>query len=336
MQDTIKEKGLVMQKKQIDILITFYNQEKYVDSTIESVISQEVDADIRIIIGDDGSCDNTIERVKKWEYKYPDMISHYIMDRIPNKKYVSGFRASDNRLNLLKYVTGDYFIFLDGDDYFLTKEKLQRQLNILEKQENIDCIAAGHNIVALYEDGRTVELVPDIVKEGKYTAEMYWGELYFHTDTLLVRSSFIKSIPHKLSENQFNDNFITYLILQQGSIYYEPTADAVYRQTGTGIWTGNKLVVNNIRNMFLYDLCIAIDPKLKKLTMKRFYHTWKQLYIHRKEIHSEELKEFYEEAKSKKLSYSLLWINYESLPVLKKAMLIMMFAKIYVIHKLKG
>ena len=322
--------------KEIDVLVTFYNQEDYVDQTIQSIISQKVNADLRIIIGDDGSNDQTIKKIVEWEKKKPGIISHYVMERNPNEKYISGFRASANRLKLLNYVTGDYFIFLDGDDYFSNINKLQNQLEILEDHENDDCVAAAHNIEALYDDGKKKQLVSKSVAEGKYSLEDYWAKLYFHTDTLLIRSSIIKLFPRRVSINHFNDNFITFLILQNGKIYYTPSPDAVYRQTSNGIWTGSKVVINNIRNMFLFDLCNNINSKVKIQTMQRFYDSWKNLFKHRSEITTNEMEAFKQEAIEKNLTYSILWTNYPSLSILKKTKLMVKFAIIYIIHKLKG
>ena len=51
----------------VSVLVTFYNQEAYVDETIKSIINQSVNFSYQIIIGDDGSNDGTIEKLKKWE-----------------------------------------------------------------------------------------------------------------------------------------------------------------------------------------------------------------------------------------------------------------------------
>ncbi|MBQ4262096.1 MAG: glycosyltransferase, partial [Ruminococcus sp.] len=45
----------------VSVIITFYNQEKYVDATMQSVLDQKTDFDFEIIAGDDGSSDRTVE-----------------------------------------------------------------------------------------------------------------------------------------------------------------------------------------------------------------------------------------------------------------------------------
>lgn len=298
--------------KKISVLVTFYNQVKYVDRALSSIINQIVDFDLEILVGDDGSNDGTRERILDWISKYPDMISLYIMDRAP-AKYIAGFRASRNRLNLLKHVNSEYFVFLDGDDYFDYEYKLKRQVEILENEKYKDCIACGHDIDMLYADGKRTSLIGNALKEGKVFPKQYWGGLYFHTDTLLIRSSVISRIDFDLLENNFNDNLITYSIIQFGNIYYLPYSWCVYFQSGDGVWTSGNKVINYIRNIFLYDLCNKINKQFKRETNKRFSDTWYSLYKIRKQIKTDELSLLAAEAENKGLVNSYKWIQYSKL-----------------------
>lgn len=297
-----------MLKPKVSVLITFYNQEEYVDCTISSVIDQITDFETEIIIGDDDSSDNTQERVLNWIEKYPNRIRLVVM-KGENKEKISGFRSSRNRLELLKHVNGEYFIFLDGDDYYEYEYKIQKQVEVLEKASNSDCVACAHNMKMIYADGRVIPTTSYDVKEGKYDNRQYWRRMYFHTDSLLVRSTIIESIPTKLVENNFNDNMITYLVIQCGKIYYLPYLWAVYRQTGTGIWTEGNRAINCVRNLYLYDLANIINPQLTKETDSRFFSVWRELLKYRRSIMNSDLGEFRREAFDKELLYSNKWIN---------------------------
>ena len=116
----------------LSVLVTFYNQKDYVDRALRSILLQNTDFEYEILVGDDGSTDGTLDKIKEWQAKYPNKISVYIMDRQEGKKYNSSFRASRNRINLLKYVKGKYFTYLDGDDYFCNNNKFQKQIAFLE------------------------------------------------------------------------------------------------------------------------------------------------------------------------------------------------------------
>lgn len=309
-----------MNKMRVSVLVTFYNQEKYVDKALKSILDQKTNFGIKILVGDDGSTDETCNIVEKWIDLYPNIISLYVMERTDDK-HIAGFRASQNRLNLIKHVETEYFIFLDGDDFFDYDEKLQKQVEILDNDSNKDCICCGHDIDMLFPNGDRKAINSINVKEGKYSPEKYWRYYYFHTDTLLFRSSMISSIPFDLVENNFNDNLITFLAIQHGKIYYIPKSWAVYFQTGDGIWTSNKSIINVIRNMFVFDLCNQINKGMKKQTLSRFSQTWMLIYKNRKKINKDELDVFLKEAEEKNLLESYKWINYNELSILSRSFL---------------
>ena len=256
---------------EISVLITFYNQEKYVDQAIKSVMNQSTDIPYKIIVGDDGSTDHTVERVEIWKARYPGQIELFIQPRESNNKYIAGCRASRNRLALLKHVETPYFIYLDGDDYWTDVNKLAVQYNILEDKNNADCIACAHQI-AMYneENPNSVEKIPRFsLKEKKFSLDEYWEKYYFHTDTMLFRSIVIDKLPWGIIEDSFNDNLITFCFLQFGKMYYLPRCMAAYRQNSNGIWAGEKLATNIFRNIISYDLELQINPEIESIIRVR-------------------------------------------------------------------
>lgn len=299
-----------MNNTRLDVLVTFYNQEKYVDRALESIFSQQCNFNFNVLIGDDGSTDSTLLKIDEWTRKYPGRVFVYSMNREPSKKYIGGFRASQNRLNLLKYVTSEYFIYLDGDDYFTDIDKFQIQIDILDNPKNYDCVACSHDIWAVYPNGKKELYNKATFVQGKVSIEQYWFRDYFHTDTTVVRSSVIPYIHSELLINNFNDNLITYDIFQNGKFYYLKKVMAAYDQNGEGIWTGEKQLINNLRNMFLYDLCLIINPRLKRQNITRFYPTWKWFYKNRNNIDKRGVEILVKEAEDRNLIYSLKWLDY--------------------------
>ncbi len=255
----------------ITVLVTFYNQEEYVDQALESVFMQETDFPFNVIVGDDGSTDNTGEKVRAWQEKYPGRLSIHVQDREPGKKYIKGARASRNRLEILKKVVAPYFIFLDGDDYWTSSKKLQKQYDILEKEENSDCVGCAHRIRMFNENTPDrVGFIPgNSCRSGKYSLKRYWSNYYFHTDTILFRSSRISDLRWDLIQDSFNDNLITYSFLQFGPLYFISECMADYRQNDKGIWAGEDLAVCMIREIMAYDLEIGINPEMRRICRKR-------------------------------------------------------------------
>ena len=55
----------------IDVILCCYNQEHYIVKALDSILCQKVDAEVRLIVADDGSSDRTLEIVKNHEAKSP-------------------------------------------------------------------------------------------------------------------------------------------------------------------------------------------------------------------------------------------------------------------------
>ena len=321
-----------MDDVKVSVFITFYNQCDNVDVAVSSVLNQETTFRFEVLIGDDGSDDGSWEKVQEWRKRYPDII--FIFRRNRDDGVMPGaFRASRNRLELLKHARGDYITFLDGDDAYIDNSKLQSQFDVLEQKDNSDCTICAHDLLYIYPDGKQQPKYGDRLPEGKYSAREYWNEWYFSTNTEMIRSSAIRDFDHDLLVNNYNDNVITFLGIQRGSIYYIPKLMASYVQTGKGLWTGEKKTTNLIRNVFVCDLANIINPGFRRETDIRFRYTWKELYKNRKMIIRDELIEYEKEAIDKELKYSKLWINYNELNIFSKIYLLCKLARIEIAYR---
>ena len=54
----------------VSIIVPFYNVEKYIKKCLQTLVNQTLE-DIEIILVNDGSKDNTIDIVKKYQKEYP-------------------------------------------------------------------------------------------------------------------------------------------------------------------------------------------------------------------------------------------------------------------------
>ena len=91
--------------KKFSIIIPVYNIEKYIDETINSILSQKY-TDFELIVIDDGSKDNSGKICDKYKKDAKVKIVH---------QQNAGVSAARNKG--LELATGDYILFVDGDDY---------------------------------------------------------------------------------------------------------------------------------------------------------------------------------------------------------------------------
>lgn len=94
----------------VSVIIPTYNRQNYISKAIESIIAQDFEGDVEIIISDDGSTDNTLDIVKNY-------IEYIRIIKKPNNICKRGASAARNRGILA--AKHDYICFLDSDDFFL-------------------------------------------------------------------------------------------------------------------------------------------------------------------------------------------------------------------------
>lgn len=323
----------------LSVLITFYNQEKYVDATLESVFSQECDWDFEVLVGEDGSTDHTVDKLHEWQEKYPGRIQIFSMDREPGKKYNGSIRASRNRLNLLPHVKGEYFTYLDGDDFYVDKKKFQKQIEILDAPENAGYVACAHNVYELDEaTGESKPFLPYANRVMKLTGKAYWGRCYFHPDSILFRSKYIEKLPMEQLRDYYNDNIITYCFLKYGGIYYMPDLMASYRQTGDGIWTGNSKYIGYMRNLMDLDLEKQLAPEFGVYSLIR-HRADIRYFVHCKEEQDAGKVDFYRSLMERdQLTSAKNWVDYSRKKRKMSAQMFGQYAKAsicYVLYHIK-
>ena len=109
----------------ITVLLAVYNGEKYLKEQIESLLNQSI-KDIKIVIRDDGSTDNSAEIISFYCNQYPDKITSII--GVPTGS------AQKNFAELLRQCDSDYIMFCDQDDIWLP-QKIEKTLNAMKLAE---------------------------------------------------------------------------------------------------------------------------------------------------------------------------------------------------------
>ena len=96
----------------ISVIVPIYNQEKYLNKAIESVINQTIGFEnIELILVDDCSTDDSKSIIENYSQKYKNVIPIYLETN-------SG-SAAIPRNHGLKKVNAPYIMFLDPDDKFI-------------------------------------------------------------------------------------------------------------------------------------------------------------------------------------------------------------------------
>lgn len=95
----------------IAILLCTYNGDNYLRTQLDSLLDQTY-KDFKIYIHDDGSTDETVDIIKEYTSKFPNIIT-YVFDETKHRGAGASF------MWLLNSVKADYYMFCDQDDFWL-------------------------------------------------------------------------------------------------------------------------------------------------------------------------------------------------------------------------
>lgn len=118
----------------LSIIIPVYNVEPYLRECLDSVLEQDM-ADCEVIAVNDGSTDGSRDILEKYKEQYPDLMT--IVDK-PNGGLSSARNAG------VEQAQGDYYYFLDSDDYLKPHAiaSIRQAISVSETADVIylDCI----------------------------------------------------------------------------------------------------------------------------------------------------------------------------------------------------
>lgn len=112
-----------MDAKLLSVIIPNYNNEKYIEQCVRSVLIQTYDS-FKIIVVDDCSTDGSREILEKIEKEEP-LVKVLFLERN------SG--VSNARNTGIWYADTPYITCLDGDDFYYEPRKLEREMKLLLK-----------------------------------------------------------------------------------------------------------------------------------------------------------------------------------------------------------
>ncbi len=205
--------------KLVSVIIPAYNAEKYISDAITSVLSQTY-SNFELIIINDGSTDKTDQLIRSF---LPNAKINYILQKN------SG--VSNSRNTGMQNAKGDYFSFLDADDYF-EPDNLLYKVNALEQHsncffcysdvsmcnENFNIISfaksyGGENLLErmLLWDGTVIPSLPSniVIKKQCYTN----GLLFDNELSTAADQMFAFLIAHRYNGFCINQSLVKYRVL---------------------------------------------------------------------------------------------------------------------------
>jgi len=243
----------------VSIICTTYNHELYIQDALESFLMQETDFPFEIIIHDDASTDDTPTIIRKYSSLYPEIVKPIF--QIENQ-YSKGAKIVSYAANKS---SGKYIALCEGDDYWINKNKLQIQLNAMQKNPEVDfsfhsayplrnekCAAK-----AAWDYGYDRIFYPDsILSNREHAAKSvweYWYNRIFYPDLIFnvynqfaptasffFKREVIESLPRWFFEKSpVGDFFYEMYGAKRGGVLYIHKPMSIYRVMSNNSWSSN-------------------------------------------------------------------------------------------------
>ncbi len=240
----------------VSILMLTYNRANYIATAIESVLTQTYQ-NWELIVIDDGSTDDTKEVLAP----YHDSRISYLR-RNENKGLV--YRRQES----LTLVNGSYVAILDSDDIWLTRDKLKKQVEVLERDPSCSLVGTFINIID--ERGSLIDQNKYYETDLEIRKNMLIRNQFANSSVMMRKSTLDKTAGYR--NLSVAEDFELFLQLGQiGTFRNLPEYMTAYR-----VHTGN--ISSSKLNLIKYVLMVI---KQYKDVYPGYYGAWLKFTLYR-------------------------------------------------------
>jgi len=217
----------------VSVLLISYNHEKFIAQALDSVLMQEVDFDYEIVVGEDCSTDQTRKIVEKYQQKHPNKIQVLLPEK--------NLGMLRNFVKTFKACRGQYIALLEGDDYWTSRNKLQKQVNFLDTHS--ECTECFHNVNVIYDSCPGKNHPFHRLKLKKYfTLKDVVSRHFIPTCSTMFRNGLFKDFPDWFYTLPMGDWPLHVMNAEHGSIGYINDILGTYRVHGGGLWSSTRRI----------------------------------------------------------------------------------------------
>ena len=215
----------------VTVSMICYNHSKYIDEAIQSVLMQKTNFPVNIVIHDDASPDGSAEIIRKYAAENPNITAILQpVNLVQNGKSLQPF--------LLPHYTGKYVAYCECDDFWITPDKLQFQVDYLES--NPDCVAVYSNTLPVNKYSKYDENIRHFPKTGEgdyHTWDLPGrgaGGIRHQMASLMIRNFWrlmsAEDIDYYMSVKANGDEKMLAFCMSIGRVHYFAKELAAYRQ----------------------------------------------------------------------------------------------------------
>lgn len=240
----------------VSVVCITYNQRDYIKDALRGFLLQKTDFPFEVIVHDDASTDGTREIIRAFRDEYPGIVRLILQSE---NQYSQGKK---NTLVAAAKAKGEYVALCEGDDFWIGRDKLQRQVDFLRANPK-------HNLCfhrqKKYPDSASLkesfyELFvyparPSVVSVGS----LIIGDGGFvPTASIVVRRVALEGLPDWFYECPVGDFFIQVICSAPAGALFLPDRLSCYRRASNGSWSASVLSSAERRFFHVKRMVVAL------------------------------------------------------------------------------
>ncbi|HVX50754.1 MAG TPA: glycosyltransferase [Chitinophagaceae bacterium] len=255
----------------VTIITVCYNQERWVEETLNSIKNQTY-PNIQLIVADDGSKDNSKQVIRKW-----------IAENMPGARFIDhtiNLGLTKNLNSALPYIKGEYFQAFGCDDIMMP-DKIESQVQLLEENKDAAVIFSD-----MYFINTVGEKLPGSYFEKHAYKKPRSGTIYkdlidrfiISAPSVLQRTSLLAELGGYNETLDFEDHEFFLRAAKKHPYLYTDNKTVLYRITGESLST-KRNELKFFKNSFLiYYQNFDSRREYKPLFIKKLLFYAKNLY----------------------------------------------------------
>lgn len=225
------------------IKLVTYNHAKYIAVCLDSLLKQKTNFDFEILIAEDESSDGTREICIEYAKQYPERIRLLLNSRANNIPIKGKPSGTFNSVYANFTAKGKYLTTIEGDDYWLDENSLEKRVAFLE--ENDDYVACFHNTKILDEETSKESLVFNYKNDKTIKADDLL-KIWIPTVSFLYRNKLINLFDEDMKNIVCGDLILRGKLAEFGTAkYLDDLEPAVYRTHAGGVFSSISLEKRN-------------------------------------------------------------------------------------------
>lgn len=247
----------------VTIRCAVYNHEPYIRQCLDGFVMQKTNFRFEAIVHDDASTDKSVDIIKEYAEKYPDIIK-------PIYEIENQYSKHDGSLDRImeSHTYGKYVAICEGDDYWIDPMKLQKQVDILERNPKVMMVYGNYQTIDEHDNEiyrSRFEYLKRFSHSGDILPELMLTNFVLTCTTCIRHDVFSSDFCH-----MFSDKFDYCIFLAaafMGECYYMKEIIAAYRKSLNSLTNSAataSMVTNNITNVHKYACLKYYELKIFK------------------------------------------------------------------------